>query len=244
MSIFWEIHRDLPREGPGDEASTQRAFGLLGPLPPNPLIVDIGCGPGLQSRHLAQLSGGRVVALDAHRPFLQALQHNAAGDARTGRVLPAQMSMFALGLPAGAFDVVWSEGAIYILGFDAGLQAAQRLLKPGGRFAFTEVSWIAPDPPEEIARFWAVNYPAMRTAEANRAAVRAAGFRELGAFTLPDEAWFTHYYGPMRERVKRLREQHASDPDWQRALDGEEEEIRLFEQYSRWYGYVFYIGEK
>ncbi len=43
--IFWEIHSKLPREGPGDDASTRKAFSMLADLPNAPCILDVGCGP-------------------------------------------------------------------------------------------------------------------------------------------------------------------------------------------------------
>jgi hypothetical protein len=29
MEIFFEIHKDIPREGPGDNKSTRKAFKML-----------------------------------------------------------------------------------------------------------------------------------------------------------------------------------------------------------------------
>ena len=55
--IFFELHTDLPREGPGNLESTQKAFRLLKDLRPNPSILDIGCGPGKQAFDLIRISG-------------------------------------------------------------------------------------------------------------------------------------------------------------------------------------------
>jgi len=41
--IFWAVHNDLPREGPGDDASTLQAFSMMQGLPVKPKILDIGC---------------------------------------------------------------------------------------------------------------------------------------------------------------------------------------------------------
>lgn len=69
--IFYEVHSNLPREGPGDNKSTDRAFKALKNLPPKPRILDIGCGPGMQTIELAKLSCGQIEALDSHQPFLE-----------------------------------------------------------------------------------------------------------------------------------------------------------------------------
>jgi methylase of polypeptide subunit release factors len=60
----------LPREGPGDDASTECALRLLQHLPPRPRILDIGSGPGAQTLVLARATGGTVTAIDVHQPFL------------------------------------------------------------------------------------------------------------------------------------------------------------------------------
>ncbi|MEJ2636555.1 MAG: class I SAM-dependent methyltransferase, partial [Calditrichia bacterium] len=77
MELFFEIHSDLPRQGPGNFESTQKAFTLLKGIPPEPLILDMGCGPGMQTLALARLSGGTVTAVDNHQPFLDELENRA-----------------------------------------------------------------------------------------------------------------------------------------------------------------------
>jgi hypothetical protein len=47
--IFFEIHQGLPREGPGRNDYTQKAFEIL-PKMERPRILDIGCGPGGPTR--------------------------------------------------------------------------------------------------------------------------------------------------------------------------------------------------
>lgn len=65
--IFFEIHKGLPREGPGRNDYTRRAFEML-PKLDKPRILDIGCGPGGPTMELARLSGGSVIGLDNHHP--------------------------------------------------------------------------------------------------------------------------------------------------------------------------------
>ena len=42
-SYFYEIYEAIPRQGPGDRESTQRALRLLPPLTRSQRILDIGC---------------------------------------------------------------------------------------------------------------------------------------------------------------------------------------------------------
>jgi len=244
MELFFEIHRDLPREGPGDDLSTTRAFSRLEGLPAQPRILDIGCGPGMQTRQLARLTSGSIAAVDTTWHFLRDQQRLAAAEGLSARIRPIRMSMFDLGFPPASFDLIWSEGAIYIHGFEQGLRAFRPLLKPGGFMAVTELSWLRPDPPETAAAFWRAGYPGMASREENERIVRAAGFELLESFVLPDSAWFDHYYRPMEKRLAMLREKYAGRADVLAVLDAEQEEIGVFEKYSAWYGYVFYIMRK
>ena len=132
MNIFFEIHKDLTREGPGDSQSTRQAISLLKDLPVHPLILDIGCGPGMQTLDLAAYTSGEIIAVDTHQPFLDQLQRRIEIKGLAERVHLANVSMFDLKFPEQNFDVIWSEGAIYIIGFENGLRTWRRLLKHGG----------------------------------------------------------------------------------------------------------------
>ena len=57
--IFWELHSGLPREGPGDNESTRKAYFMLNHLLENPRILDIGYGPSMQTIEITKLSTER-----------------------------------------------------------------------------------------------------------------------------------------------------------------------------------------
>jgi SAM-dependent methyltransferase len=242
QEIFWEIHRDLPREAPGSDASTLRALAMLPSLPPSPRILNIACGPGAETVALAQATKGTITAVDTHQPFLDDLTRRATQAGVIEHIHPRNASMFDLKFDE-PFDLIWSEGAIYIIGFERGLREWHRLLKPGGFIAITEISWLKPTPPEAPRTFWGEAYPGMKTVEQNLAHLTAVGYRSLGHFTLPKIDWWDNYYHPMAARIETLREKYADNPEAGRVLDLEYAEIELYRHYSDWYGYVFYIGQ-
>jgi hypothetical protein len=57
------------------------------------------------------------------------------------------MSMFEIDLPDASLDVLWAEGAIFIIGFERGLAEWRRLIRPGGFMAMHEMCWLRFDPP-------------------------------------------------------------------------------------------------
>jgi ubiquinone/menaquinone biosynthesis C-methylase UbiE len=241
MNIFFEIHQDLPREGPGDDESTAKAFELLIDLPPTPRILDAGCGPGMQTLQLAKISRGQIMAMDTHLPFLKTLAQQVREIGLAHQIYPLRMSMDMPGFPSDCFDLIWSEGAIYNIGFESGLKLWRPWLKRGGYLAVTELSWFKPNPPLEIKSYWDRDYPGMQSQEANCESVRRQGYCEAGSFRLSEASWWTHYYTPLEARIARLREKYKHDPSVTPQLDEAQLEIDLFRKYADWYGYVFYI---
>ncbi|NEQ45944.1 MAG: class I SAM-dependent methyltransferase [Leptolyngbya sp. SIOISBB] len=244
QQVFWELHSDLSREGPGDDASTARAFSLLTDLPPQPRILDVGCGPGMQTLQLARLAAsGHVTAVDLHQPFLeqlkQSLQETGLGD----RVTPLQADMAAMPFATASFDVIWSEGAAYSMGFGKALTQWRSLLTPQGYLVASEITWLRSDPPEPLKQFWQTEYPLMQSLEANLTLFRKMGYIPVAHLLLPAKSWWTFYYTPLAKRIQDLLPKYTHSPDALQLLESHQQEIELFRRYSADYGYVFYIGQ-
>lgn len=241
MDIFFEIYQDLPRQGPGDNQSTQRAISLLTSLPLQPLILDIGCGTGASTIELAKQTQGNVIAIDSHQPFLETLKQQALEEGVAEHISAINASMFALEFEAQTFDVIWAEGAIYIIGFEQGLRDWRSLLKLNGYLVVSELSWLRPQPPKEVQAFWETQYPGIRTIEENLTIIHVTNYRAIEHFVLPPSSWWTDYYSPLEARIAWLRDKYRDDREAQRQLDETQFEIELYRKYSDWYGYVFYV---
>lgn len=233
---FRAAHEDLPREAPGSEETTALLLRLVGALPERPRIVDIGCGTGPATLALAGATGGEVVAVDLYEPYLRRLQARAATSGLGERVRPLVAPMDDLPLPDASADLVWSEGAAYIMGFDAALVSWRRLLAPGGALVLTEAEWTTTEPSPGAREFWDAGYPAMRTTAGNVAAAQRAGFTVQALYLLPDTDWDS-YYRPLAHRIELLRDGGA-DPA---ALDEVGREITVREQFGAEYGYTAYV---
>jgi ribosomal protein L11 methylase PrmA len=86
LNILYEIFGDLPRQGPGDEGSTRRAFAMLKGLPDRPEILDVGCGSGSQTMVLASLCQGRITVTDVFPQFIEVVRRKAGDNAGQPRI--------------------------------------------------------------------------------------------------------------------------------------------------------------
>ena len=239
--VFWDIHSDLPREGPGDNESTKKAYKLLKGLPKNPRILDIGCGPGMQTIQLAKLSGTSIVALDFHKPFLEQLKKSSKEEGVSDRIKTVLGDMFNLEFEDNSFDLIWSEGAIFVIGFEKGLREWKRLLAPRGYVVVSEMSWLRPDLPDEIAEFMKHAYPAIKTVEGNLDVVKKSGYHVVDSFVLPAKSWWDNYYNWIEPKLPSMKTKYKDDKEAMQFIAFEDTEIEMFRKYSDYYGYVFYI---
>ena len=240
-TLFFELFDGLPRQGPGDAASTLRALALVPGIGPRTRILDIGCGTGCQTLVLARNSPARIVAVDNHPPFVDLLNREARTLAVADRLEARVADMRRLDFTDGSFDLIWCEGAIYNVGVAEGLRAWRRLLPRGGHVALTEVCWRKPNPPAECAAFWAREYPAIRTASALLEAIDGCGYETVDHFPLPATAWWDDYYRPLQQNVNAFRERYPAAPDARELADQCQREIDVWHAYQEFYGYEFFV---
>lgn len=239
--LFFEIHRDLPREGPGSDASTRRALALVAPhLADDAYVVDVGCGPGAQTRVLAEeLPNASLTAIDFHGPFLEQLRASLDDEARV-EVVQADMKTWA---PSRPVDLVWCEGAAYLMGVPAALSRWRRWLRPGGLVALSEAVWLTDRPSPPVVDFWR-EHPAMTDIDGCRRLVDEAGYERLGDFVLPRSDWIDAYYAPLERRLDDLQARYADDADALAELATHRREIDVFRDQRDEYSYLFVAARR
>lgn len=244
MQIFFEIFESLPRQGPGNRASVARALALCRDLPQSPEIIDLGCGVGAQTLHLAELTSGTIVAVDSHAPSIERLRAIAAEHGLSRRISPVVDNLSNLQQPSASFDLVWSEGALYNIGLESALPVCHRLLRPNGYIAFTDAVWRKDNPPPEVKASFEEDYPTMGWVKDALAAIEKGGFNLIDHFTLPEEAWWDDFYTPMQHRIEELRGRYAGDDEAITALDQIAQEPEMHRKYSDYYAYEFFVARR
>ena len=127
LQILVDLHKDGKRQGPGGDMETRLAVTLSGLRGKHNLkIADIGCGTGAPTLVLAEELDAHITAVDFLPEFLDVLERDAAAAGVGERITTLAESMEALPFEDGELDAIWSEGAIYNLGFEAGVTAWRR----------------------------------------------------------------------------------------------------------------------
>ncbi|MDG2335204.1 MAG: class I SAM-dependent methyltransferase [Myxococcota bacterium] len=243
MNILSQVFTALPRQGPGSTADTLNALSRVrdgfGPIEN---ILDVGCGCGAQTMALLRNTTAQVTAVDLSASLLARLRTSAQAEGVNDRLTPVECSMKDMPLAPNSFDLIWSEGAVYIMGFEAALESFRTLLRPGGRVAISEMAWLVDPPPTAAAQWWEKEGASVVHDREKRRCLERQGYRILDTFLLSDTGWWDNYLTPMAERIAELR-RGQSDPDAIAVLDRIDGEIAIHREYLGTYGYVFYIAE-
>lgn len=246
FSLLVDLHIGGERQGPGGYEQTLRALELAGiDRGSNIEVADVGCGTGASTLVLAeQLPKARITAVDRFPRFLQVLSERVRSAGCAHRVGPTLGLMESLPFCDNSLDLLWSEGAIYNMGFTRGVKAWRRCLRPGGVLAVSEITWLRSDPPAEVRQFWQAEYSEMATAQEKITVLEHAGYDMLGYFVLPTCCWTEHYYQPIEARLAHFLRRHTGEPEAKELVEMERHEAAMYQQYQGYYGYGFYVARK
>jgi ubiquinone/menaquinone biosynthesis C-methylase UbiE len=166
---------------------TRRAFRVL-PEMKRPRILDIGCGSGIPTLELARLSQGEVIGIDIDQCALDKFASRIESAGLTATVQVLNLSMFDLNFADESFDIVWSEGAIFAIGFERGLNEWKRLIKPG-RFL--------------------VEHDEQGNIEEKLELISKCRYELLDYFLLSTEVWRTEYFSPLEKLVNEFQSRYG-----------------------------------
>ncbi|SCX92067.1 class I SAM-dependent methyltransferase [Alkaliphilus peptidifermentans] len=242
---FFEAFEGLDRMGPGSKASTLKAISMFHSSKEQIEILDIGCGNGIHTMLLAQeFPNAIITAIDNNVTFIENLNNTAREHGLSDRVIGKCISMFEMPFEDNSFDLIWSEGAIYIAGFENGLHDWKRFLRDDGYLICSEISWVVNNPSEEIYNFWSNDYPQIDTVENKINQIKKAGYSYKTHFIAPVTDWTDNYYTPLQASINSMLQKYADNEVAKQTINLLQTEINLYHKYYSEYSYVFYIMSK
>jgi ubiquinone/menaquinone biosynthesis C-methylase UbiE len=185
---------------------TRKAFRML-PKLDKPRILDVGCGSGVPTMELAKLSNGEIIGLDINQELLDVLDRKIEKAGLLDRVKTLNCSIFDMAFPDESFDIMWSEGSIYVIGFERGLREWKRFLKPDGFMVVHDEKGNVSEKLEQISN---------------------CGYELLNYFILNEDTWWTEYFAPLEKLVGEARTRYTDAPKILEALQRAQREIDMF----------------
>ncbi|MBN2432429.1 MAG: methyltransferase domain-containing protein [Acidobacteria bacterium] len=245
-TLLLDLHKEGPRQGPGGDAETELALQLARVPRAAPLrIADIGCGTGASALLLARLlPNARITAVDFLPDFLAVLAERAAQRGVADRITTLACSMDDLPFADGELDVIWSEGAIYNMGFEKGIAGWRRYLTADGLLVASEITWLTDTRPVELQQHWDREYPEIDLASAKIRLLERHGYGPVGYFVLPEHCWTEQYYRPLQARFDDFLKRHGHSREARAIVAAEQREIELYETYQAHFSYGVYIARK
>ncbi len=229
--IFFTVHADLPREGPGETADVAWAAEVAG-VTSRANILDAASGPGGDIGALLRVAArGHVTAIDKHAPFIE------AAEARWGKNDNVALLTGDYLTPEGPFDFIWCAGAVYFVGIEAALAGWRNALAEGGSIAFSEPCLFTDTPSDGAIAFWD-GYDRLTDADGIAVQIDAAGYDVVATRRISDIAWES-YYRPMEDRISKLR--RGADEKMIAALDEHSAEIEAWRTHKDETGYLLSV---
>ena len=243
LELIIEFHKDNERQGPGSEEATLKALKLIPYLNEKTKILDIGCGSGGQTITLAKNTPAQITAVDMLPQFLETLIKKAKENNLIDRITAKEMLMDNLTFDENSFDVIWSEGAVYNIGFEKGLTLWRKYLKDNGYIAVSEISWLTDTRPEEIEQYWVNAYSEIDTIENKLSVIEKCGYTSVAHFVLNEKCWL-NYYQPLLENAEEFLKKYDYADEVKEFLELGKIEADMYNRFKDYYSYVFYIAKK
>jgi len=202
---------------------TRKAFRMLPNFHNPPRILDIGCGSGVPTMELARLSGGEVIGIDIDQPALNKLIKKIREAGFSDQVQAINYSILDMSFPDESFDIIWSEGSIFVIGFKRGLQKWKRFLKPNGFMVIHDEEGSITDKLEQIS---------------------SCGYDLLGYFVLGEDTWWNEYYAPLEKFIQKTGIKPGDDPKVIVELQNAQREIDMFKKHPERHRSVYFVIKK
>jgi ubiquinone/menaquinone biosynthesis C-methylase UbiE len=198
---------------------TRKAYHML-PQIDKPRILDIGCGSGIPTLELARLGQGEVIGIDIDQHALDEFATKIVKSGLSARVKALNRSLINIDFPDGSFDIIWSEGSIYAIGFKEGLRKWKRFLKQDGFMVIHDEQGNVNEKLEQIAK---------------------CGYELLGYFILSKETWWKEYFAPLEKSITEAQTEYSNNLKVIEEIHQAQEELDTFKKNPERNSSVYFV---
>ena len=184
---------------------TIKAYKTL-PKIKNPHILDVGCGSGIPTIEIAKLSKGHVTGIDIDENSLRILKRKIKDYGLKNQITVIRKSINNMDFQKESFDIIWSEGAVFVIGFENSIKNWRFYLKPKG---------------------FLVLHDEMRDKSKKLELIEKYGYKLIIQFDLSFETWWNEYFTPLEQLVKSYKKKYPNDSELNRELEKDQSEIDM-----------------
>jgi len=142
-------------------------------------VLNVGCGIGVGSAHIARKYGCHVVGVDISEKMIEWSRRRAREERAEAKVEFRTADVLDLPFEADRFDVVFAESVLIFVEDKArAIQECVRVTKPGGYVGLNEGLWTKQPPPDMVAQVKDALGPFIPTIETWQALWEASGLQE------------------------------------------------------------------
>ena len=169
------------------------------------------------------LSQGKVLGIDIDQPALDKFTKRINEMGLTDLVQAVNCSMVDMDCPDDSYDIIWSEGSIYAIGFEKGLREWKRFLKPGSFMVVHDEQGNVDEKLQQISNY---------------------GYELIGYFVLSKEVWLAEYFAPLEKLIGETRNKYTHNPKILEELHHAQWELDMFKKYPEHSSSVCFVTKK
>ncbi len=201
---------------------TKQAFASL-PAMDGPHILDLGCGSGVPSIAILQITNGHILAIDSDKESINRFRQKISTLGCEDRITVVHGSVFSADIKEDFFDIIVAEGLFNIIGFEKGLSFFSKFLKENGFFLIHDDCG---------------NY------EKKLSIIAKYHYRIINEIILHEDVWGEEYVNCLDLKIRAYEKEHADREDLQGMFKSEKSEIEMYRNDPSNFRSRYYILQK
>ena len=201
---------------------TRKAFESI-PKIENPNILDLGCGTGVPTLEIANLTNGNILAIDSDKECLDWLKQKIKILNYDERISVIHGSVFTVNIPENNYDIILAEGLFNIIGFEKGLLNFSKFLKANGYFMI---------------------HDEFQNREKKLHIIEEYQFKLVESFILDENIWWNEYYSCLEKKIMDFEKEIANDINSNKVFKREKSEIDMYKKNPLKFRSIYYVLKK